>query len=111
MNSFPILSNVAAVRWERGTLSSEFSDYGTEYTTTVKHPKPKILLFLGHRNLIKNKTQTAGLNGVRRFRPTTSSPPLRLNLIEFAPNQFELAPNQIEFAPNQIVVASKSVKF
>ena len=40
MNFFLFLSNVAAVRWERGTLSSEFSDYGSEYTTTVKHPKP-----------------------------------------------------------------------
>ena len=40
MNFFPFLSNVAALRWERGILSSEFSDYGSEYTTTAKHPKP-----------------------------------------------------------------------
>ena len=55
-------------------------------------------------------------NGVCRFRPMTSSPPpssppLLLNLIEFAPNQVEFAPNQIEFAPNQIEFAPKQIAF
>ena len=53
---------------------------------------------------------------VRRFRPMTSSPPpssppLRLNKIEFAPNQVEFAPNQIEFAPNKIEFAPNQVEF
>ena len=46
-----------------------------------------------------------------RFRPMTSSPPLRLNLIEFAPNQVEFAPNLVEFAPNQIEFAPNQVEF
>ena len=43
--------------------------------------------------------------------PPPSSPPLLLNLIEFAPNQIEFAPNQIEFAPNQIEFAPKQIEF
>ena len=43
--------------------------------------------------------------------PPPSSPPLLLNLIEFAPNQVEFAPNQIEFAPNQIEFAPKQIAF
>ena len=37
---FPLLfPTVEAVGWERGTLSSQFPDYDSEYTTTVIHVK------------------------------------------------------------------------
>jgi len=50
--------------------------------------------------IVNNPTIVVPVNGSCRFRPMASSPPHRLNLIEFAPSQIE---SHIEIIPRSLI--------